>query len=391
MIVAELPEDEELRLLDLASYNIMDTAAEADFDGLVELASQICKCPISVISLLDHDRQWFKAKKGIADAETPRDIAFCAHTILSPDIMIVPDATKDKRFIDNPLVTGDLNCRFYAGAPIVSPEGFNLGTICIIDTKPKTLSADEERALLLLSKQVTKLLEIKKKNILITQRAEEMLALKSNAISHALKNSETDKQLIAESLHEGLAQEIASSILYLEMSLQTNDGNSLVETAKEQLQTSLTKMRNLSYSITPHTLNWLPAEELVKEFVESISVTCSFKINVSVSGKKKPQQPGISLTSIRIIEGWFKILAAQSVKHVNVIIEPLHPFQLSIEDDGPVGSPEARKDDAFTSLVYERARCQNGTVETTLSDNGMNLLIVTLPFLKEEIDVQPML
>ncbi len=140
MITAAIPASETLRLVDLDSYDIMDSSAEDDFDELVELASQICNSPISFISLLDKDRQWFKSKKGIDDTQSDRDVAFCAHAILQDEVFVVEDASKDIRFVGNPFVTGDAHVRFYAGAPIVSPAGHNLGALCVIDHKPKTLS-----------------------------------------------------------------------------------------------------------------------------------------------------------------------------------------------------------------------------------------------------------
>ena len=136
MLIAQLPTNENNRLRDLYSYDILDTPAETDFDELVELASQICKCPISLITLIDKDTQWLKSKKGIEKTQTPRDVAFCSHAILQDDVMVVENALEDERFHDNPLVTEDPNIRFYAGAPIVSPAGHKLGTVCIIDSEP---------------------------------------------------------------------------------------------------------------------------------------------------------------------------------------------------------------------------------------------------------------
>lgn len=162
--------NEHERLQDLYEYNILDTHAESDFDELVELASHICKCPISLIALLDKDRQWFKAKIGLEISDMPRDVAFCSYAILQDDVMVVEDTTKDERFCDNPTVIGFPNVRFYAGVPIISPAGHKLGTICIADRKPRVLLSEERRILKLLANQATKLLEIRKKNILIKEK-----------------------------------------------------------------------------------------------------------------------------------------------------------------------------------------------------------------------------
>lgn len=157
------PAREAERLEALRDYNILDSAPEQDFDDIVELASMICETPISTITMIDEARQWFKAKVGLEDTETTRDTAFCAHAINQDEVMIVTDATKDKRFVDNPYVTGSPDIRFYAGMPLVTPNGFKLGTLCVIDKKPKNLLPHQLFALQVLSKQVIKLMELRKK------------------------------------------------------------------------------------------------------------------------------------------------------------------------------------------------------------------------------------
>jgi anti-sigma regulatory factor (Ser/Thr protein kinase) len=154
--------DEEARLAALRRYRILDTAPEQRFDDLTLLASQICDTPMSLISLVDSDRQWFKSRIGLDVQETTRGVAFCAHAITQPGIMQVPDATGDARFRDNPLVTGEPHIRFYAGAPLVTPDGHALGTLCVIDTKPRTLSDGQLRALDALRRQVESQLELKR-------------------------------------------------------------------------------------------------------------------------------------------------------------------------------------------------------------------------------------
>lgn len=138
-----LPKDEETRLRALKSLDILDTPAEERFDRLTRMAKRIFEVPISLVSLVDGNRQWFKSCMGLDVRETPRDISFCGHAILGDEIFYIPDATKDKRFADNPLVTGEPNIRFYAGCPLRSLNGSKLGTLCIIDTKPRTLDRDD--------------------------------------------------------------------------------------------------------------------------------------------------------------------------------------------------------------------------------------------------------
>ncbi len=164
LIGAELSaaEVEARRLGALADYAILDTGPEACYDDIALIASQICGTPIALISLVDANRQWFKARQGMERTETPRDDAFCAHTILSPETFIVPDAQADPRFVNNPLVTGAPFIRFYAGAPLITPSGHEVGALCVIDRAPRQLSAEQIAALEALSRQVVALLELRR-------------------------------------------------------------------------------------------------------------------------------------------------------------------------------------------------------------------------------------
>ena len=158
------PDNESARLKALLEYDVLDTAAERQFDELTELASTICGVPIAAISLIDTDRQWFKSKVGLDAEQTSRDVAFCSHTILGEDIFEVPDAIQDERFADNPLVTGEPHIRFYAGAPLIAPSGDALGTLCVIGRHPRMLNDTQRMALVGLSHAVVSQLELRVKN-----------------------------------------------------------------------------------------------------------------------------------------------------------------------------------------------------------------------------------
>ncbi len=176
-----LPPNEPDRLRALREYGILDTAPEQSFDDLTALAAHLCEAPIALISLLDENRQWFKSRIGITATETARDISFCTHAILEPDLFIVPDACKDARFAENPLVTSDPHIRFYAGSPLVTPTGYALGTLCVIDHVPRELRPEQRQALAVLSRHVIAQLELRRA-LAARQQAEEALTERNEEV-----------------------------------------------------------------------------------------------------------------------------------------------------------------------------------------------------------------
>lgn len=161
--IADPTPDEEARLAALRRYEVLDTPAEAEFDAVVREAAEAFGVPTALVSLVDRNRQWFKAKVGLEPPETPRAPAFCSHAIHSDDPFVVPDAARDERFAGNPLVVGEPHIRFYAGAPLTTPDGHHIGTLCLIDYQPRAPLDDAERAKLeALAARVMSLLEARR-------------------------------------------------------------------------------------------------------------------------------------------------------------------------------------------------------------------------------------
>ena len=194
MINAPIPPNDRQRLDALLSYRILDSDPEDDFDDITKLAAEICETPISIITLVDEQRQWFKSAQGLDMTESPRESSFCGHAVARPDInLIVENAMEDERFHDNPFVT-DGTIGSYAGIPIVNTDGFALGALCVIDQKAKKLAPFQINALEKLANQVTKLLELRRNNYRLTESHNALaqrykdLEQFSHVVSHDLKS-----------------------------------------------------------------------------------------------------------------------------------------------------------------------------------------------------------
>lgn len=251
MIHPDVPSNENERLENLESYKLPNLIEQPEFDNLVQLASTICDTPISLITLLDAEKQWFKAKVGIEGNGTSKDISFCGHAINTPDeIFVIEDATKDERFRDNPLVTGDPKIVFYAGVPVVSNEGFPLGTICVIDRKPRKLDERQYELLEGLSKQVIRLFELQKTIKLLEQKEserEEMvhsMCKYVHTIGHDVKMAFRNIEISTELL---MKEKVAEGNVHLNnINTQTSEGMHLInevlkiaESEKHNIDTEL--------------------------------------------------------------------------------------------------------------------------------------------------------
>lgn len=238
MLSGRIPENESERQANLDLYEILDTFPEEAYDAITSIAAHICETPIALISLIDKDRQWFKSHHGLKVSETPRDYSFCAHAILEPDrLFVVEDARVDERFYDNPLTTADPNVIFYAGAPLVSSEGFPLGTLCVIDNKPNSLTPEQHKALNDLSIQIIAQLELRRSIKELNTKNEE-LSRYAHLISHDLRSP---MQSIYQ-LSKIIAKESEGSL------------NEKAEKAIEQLQKKALQSQRLVDGILKHSL-----------------------------------------------------------------------------------------------------------------------------------------
>jgi diguanylate cyclase (GGDEF)-like protein/PAS domain S-box-containing protein len=199
MKIAPLPANEQARLAELRKYDILDTEPEAAFDSMVQLAAYICQTPIAAISLIDEHRQWFKAIAGLDARETSRDMAFCAHAILQDKAMIVQDASKDERFYDNPLVASSPDIRFYAGVPLITSQGYPLGTLCVIDRVARVLTAGQLEAVRVLADNVMAHLDLRLSHKHIREYVDDLqlAAAIFESSSEAMMVTDADNRIVA--------------------------------------------------------------------------------------------------------------------------------------------------------------------------------------------------
>jgi signal transduction histidine kinase len=270
MITPPLPADEKGRLQELYSLELLDTPYEAEFDEIVRVASKICDTPISTVSLIDSHRQWFKAKLGLADSETSRDLAFCGHAILDDKLMEVPNALDDERFFDNPLVTDNPNIRFYAGMPLVTQRGFKIGTLCVIDTIPRNLDAEQLQSLETLAKQVTRIIELRVK----VKELNTLTDVKNRIISiigHDVRNPLSGIKGILEVKSMGLLSPEEESKVFSMLSDQVEQTLGLL--------TNLAEWGKLDLMPKKAEINELQINGLVDTCVEGLAINIAAKNN----------------------------------------------------------------------------------------------------------------
>lgn len=283
MIAPKDHDRESDRIKDLKSYSILDTLPEADFDNITAIAAEICNTEISLISLVDTDRQWFKSHHGLTVSETQRESSFCAHAINKPEeILIVPDTRTDERFHDNPLVTGEPYIQFYAGVPLISKDGLPLGTLCVIDTKPKLLSNSQKKSLNALAKQVMNNLNLRKTKLILEKSLDDLKE----------KNQELERFafIAAHDLKSPLIGILSMSRLLKEqygpkIDKKGNKMITIIGDSSNKLRSMVDGLLEYSKSDTvlKETKSRINLMEMRKDFKDLLSYEPNFKLNIKSS------------------------------------------------------------------------------------------------------------
>lgn len=343
--------NESQRLAALKAYDILDTPAEHEFDELTKLASEICQTPVALITLLDGSRQWFKSVVGTEVRETPKEHAFCAHTIARPkEIMIVEDLRTDQRFKSNPLVTGEPNVVFYAGVPLLSESGFPLGTLCVLDVKPKEMTPQQVLCLEVLAKQVMTQIELKKKISDLRKANESLIEVNSfvqnfaSTAAHDIKNPLTNMMLSTDMMEKHLNSRGDEKGLKM-VAITRNATQSLIGIVDEML----------NYSKDPASLllnvETIDFKELVNKISSLIKMPENVQIEITeadatlISSKVALEQIFINLISNAIrYSDKARCLISISVK------ETISHYLFRVKDNG-IGIVDAHKEIIFQKHV----------------------------------------
>lgn len=342
-----LPADEPWRIQSLRRYQILDTPPEQEYDDLVKLAAHICQVPTALVSLVDHDRQWFKAKVGLDVCETARDVAFCAHAILQPhEILVVPDATQDPRFCDNPLVVKDPKIRFYAGCPLVTPQGMAIGTICVIDYQPRQISAAQIETLAILGRQTMSLLEMR----LALQAEQRLDQLRSRLITLIAHEFRTPLGIISSSA--GILEDYGHRLDDVSCSKHHQRIQASVA-AITQLIDEAVALDNLDHGQFTPALNWCDAQAII----QPLATTVEKLYNRRVLYQTIPESESVPLFTDRyFLEQVALTLLINAVQHspqhspvyLNLIVQD-DALLLRIEDQGE-GMPSVDLHHAQTAV-----------------------------------------
>jgi two-component sensor histidine kinase len=339
-----VPANEAARLEALASYEILDTPPEAAFDGITALAAHILQVPIVLVSIVAAERQWFKAVRGIEAGETSRDVSFCGHVVAQDRELVVRDARTDKRFSDNPHVTGEPKVVFYAGMPLRTQEGFVLGTLCAIDHEPRELTPEQHALLGVLAGQVSALLELRRRNFQLEERNRAQLLLQSE-----LEDSLAEKDVLLQEVHHRVKNnlQLVSSLLNLQIGrVQSAESRAVLEECQGRIHAVAT-VHEAIYSARDYAR--VPIVNYVRSLASGIAHAVGalgrgINIELEIGDERLPVDKAIPCGLI------LNELISNSVKHgfpdgrigtvrVLVSMTPDHQLEIVVADNG-VGLPQ---------------------------------------------------
>ncbi|GAC1622422.1 MAG: hypothetical protein PVS2B2_16390 [Candidatus Acidiferrum sp.] len=367
------PSNELQRVSELQSYAVLDTAGETAFDELTSLAAYICGTPIALVSLVDTERMWFKSKVGLTVSEIPRIDGFCSSAISDDVVLVVPDAAANPQLAKHPLVTSNPKLRFYAGAPLTTPRGYRIGTLCVIDTVPRDLSAEQIEALKSLARTVITQLEFRR---LVKNTIE-------NLPGQLFRAQDDERRRIARDLHDSTGQVLAAlGMIIGQLQKQSSLENSPeFEQCREMIAIATTEIRNLSYLLHPPLMEELGLASAVSEYVAGFGKRSGINIQVEVSPEVGRLSENREITLFRIIQGALSNVHRHSGSSAAVIriFYSGNDVVLEIQDRGqgmPCGTGHLPLEGVGIKSMKERVRPFGGTLHIATSTGGTTVKAV---------------
>lgn len=369
MITAEIPDNEEHRLRRLIELDILDTLEEEAYDDLTRLAAELCDTPIALVSLIDRNRQWFKSHYGLDARETPRDFAFCAHAILGDDIFVIEDSSKDERFFDNPLATGEPHVKFYAGAPLIMSDNSRLGTLCVIGSEARSISTSQKQALAALARQVVSQLELRlkvKELEMLDQAKDEFISIVSHELRTPLTAIHGSLSLVLNGVTGELNQKQKNLI-----DISYRNSERLICLVNDILDVAKLESGKLELELK----NILMVDLLQKaiELNEQYCQRCHIKVNMSFPENLK--NTSIMGDEQRLLQVITNVLSnAAKFTHENDVVEIDFKIKdnfavVEITDHGPGISPEDQ------NKLFKKFSQINTEANGTLPGTGLGLSI----------------
>lgn len=381
MTVASLTPIEELRLETLYSYNILDTPQESDFDKLVELAYHITGCPMIAISFIDRDRQWLKAQKGLGIDSIDRGTSLCTYTNLEEQEIIIEDLLQDSRFSSHPMVAGGFCFRFYAGIKISSPNGLTMGTLCMSDTVPRSLTESQVAALRLITQQVCTILETRLQNNFLRKRAEELITLEQRTVQHNLVQQESERQQIGYRLHEGFAQTLAACHALMTHAEQ-NEAIRLrtIQLTRKELHQLIHEVRDYSRAITPTTMRRVDLADMLSSLIDQTRTLSSITIRLEVKGRTERINREAAMGLYRNVQEFLTQMQENgNASSVLIRLKVGSSVSLLLMDNRTTQSQTELEKNTLVRTMHNRTLHFNGTVRYKPFSVKGNAMLIALP------------
>lgn len=382
MVKTHIQLDEIMRLSDLEAYEILDSAPEQEFNELVELLQQITQCSYVSISFLGAHRQWQKASIGHDVDVDNREQSFCFHTILEKKPLVVANTLADIRFSHHPAVTDFPHIRFYAGTPIVSSNGRNIGAVCAFDISEREFSPDQVRGMEIVAGQVTKLLELRIRNKKAIRVAQELLEKERKTLEHTIRVQEAERRALGEELHENFAQVIAACLMYINFALESGkDNRSMVQNAKNELSNLLSEIRRLSRAYNPLCFPVVHLQDIVQELVGQYTSDDRIEIQVDWEEHLLELPNDVALNIFRTLDAYLRLVRDSGSRgHIHLRLKVDKELMLEIRDDILHDNMSETEFEIRLNAILGRIGIMEGSYRMERMEGNTNLFQVRLPY-----------